>query len=278
MTNTLKYEFTKEPRWIGLAVLLAMIAVGCVAFGIWQFDRRAEAAQKIELLEANWDSPAKNWETFFTVPETGKANENHEWHDQYRWQSIALQGEFNYESAVTVRNRFQFGEMGKIWLVPFNSKNGTVWVDRGWLNANDTVPSVESGQNVTVVLRATPIEPKIPGREDTPASETEPSSLASIHEGALSSVPGAINSMYFELVSEEPPSPTGTPLAKPELDEGPHLSYALQWFVFALMAIFGYFWLVRNEAKALAVMEDAHRELEPEIQNVQKELQNRYGR
>ncbi|MBX3311413.1 MAG: SURF1 family protein [Microbacteriaceae bacterium] len=278
MTSSLKYGFIKEPRWIGLAVLLAMIAVGCVAFGIWQFDRRAEAAQKIELLEANWDAPAKSWDAFFTVPETGESNATQEWYDQYRWQSVTLQGQFDYESAVTVRNRFQFGEMGKIWLVPFTSNEGIVWVDRGWLYPDDAIPYNGPGQNVTVVIRATPIEPKIPGRDDIPASGTEPASLASIHTEALSEVPDAINSMYFELVSENPAAATGTALAKPELDEGPHLSYALQWFVFALMAIFGYFWLVRNEAKALAAIDEAHQVLEPEIQDVQKELQNRYGR
>lgn len=278
MAKTAKYVFIKEPRWIGLAVLLAMIAIGCVGFGIWQFERRAEAAQKIELLEANWDAPAKSWSEFFTVPQATSQNSDHRWFEDYRWQTISLQGEFDYDSQVTVRSRFQFGEMGKLWLVPFISQEGVVWVDRGWFPANDTLPVVLDKHTVKVVLRAAPIEPKIPGRDDAAATATEPRSLASIHKEALDSVSGSITSMYFELVSESPQAATGTPLAKPELDEGPHLSYALQWFVFALMALFGYYWLVRNEAKALAIEDEATLELEPELQDVKKELRSRYGK
>jgi cytochrome oxidase assembly protein ShyY1 len=44
------------------------------------------------------------------------------------------------------------------------------------------------------------------------------------------------------------------PLAapRPVRDEGPHLSYALQWFVFAIMAFIGLGWAANQERKALA--------------------------
>ena len=54
--------------------------------------------------------------------------------------------------------------------------------------------------------------------------------------------------MYGLLVSEEP-APAERPLAavRPVPDEGPHLSYALQWIAFGILAFVGLVWAVRRE-------------------------------
>ncbi len=36
----------------------------------------------------------------------------------------------------------------------------------------------------------------------------------------------------------------------PQLDDGPHLGYAVQWIIFSICAIVGWFLLVRKSAKA----------------------------
>jgi cytochrome oxidase assembly protein ShyY1 len=56
------------------------------------------------------------------------------------------------------------------------------------------------------------------------------------------------------LVMSEDPAPAESPLPafKPVQDEGPHLSYALQWIVFGLMAFVGLVWAVRRERKIAA--------------------------
>jgi hypothetical protein len=41
--------------------------------------------------------------------------------------------------------------------------------------------------------------------------------------------------------------------ARPARDEGPHLSYALQWFVFALLAFIGLGWAANQERRALGL-------------------------
>src|SRR5690606_3986746 len=46
--------------------------------------------------------------------------------------------------------------------------------------------------------------------------------------------------LYGALISESAPAETGILPPRPQLTEGPHLSYSLQWFVFAAMAIIGY--------------------------------------
>jgi hypothetical protein len=49
-------------------------------------------------------------------------------------------------------------------------------------------------------------------------------------------------------MSESPGEPSSPqPLRKPILDEGNHLSYAVQWIMFALMGFFALFWAIRQE-------------------------------
>jgi surfeit locus 1 family protein len=56
---------------------------------------------------------------------------------------------------------------------------------------------------------------------------------------------------YLELESTQPTPTTVQPtlIALPELDEGPHLSYAAQWFFFSGCAIVGWILAVRRSAK-----------------------------
>jgi len=65
---------------------------------------------------------------------------------------------------------------------------------------------------------------------------------------------------YVQLVTSEPSEvdatdvATGTgaatlvPLGPPEPDEGPHLGYAVQWFIFSTIAAVGYVLLLRKVA------------------------------
>ena len=64
-------------------------------------------------------------------------------------------------------------------------------------------------------------------------------------------LPAAVVPMYIDLVSSEPaegaiPEPT----LLPELDEGPHLSYAVQWFIFSACVAAGWVLAVRHSAQA----------------------------
>ena len=68
--------------------------------------------------------------------------------------------------------------------------------------------------------------------------------------GMASSVPQPLLGGYLNLRSERPAP--ATPLAAeptPERGQGPHFFYALQWWFFALLAVVGYFWFARAEAK-----------------------------
>ena len=56
---------------------------------------------------------------------------------------------------------------------------------------------------------------------------------------------------YLQLQAQQPPQAGPQPrvLPEPVLDEGPHLSYAIQWFIFTTIAIVGYPLILRRKAR-----------------------------
>ena len=52
---------------------------------------------------------------------------------------------------------------------------------------------------------------------------------------------------YVDLLSSTPEQSGLTPLPLPDIDEGPHLSYAVQWVFFAIVAVGGFILLIRRE-------------------------------
>ena len=57
--------------------------------------------------------------------------------------------------------------------------------------------------------------------------------------------------MYVELTASDPPEaePYPEPLTLPELTDGPHLSYAVQWFIFAAAVAVGWVLAVRKSIR-----------------------------
>jgi cytochrome oxidase assembly protein ShyY1 len=62
---------------------------------------------------------------------------------------------------------------------------------------------------------------------------------------------------YLRMVSETPAeSSYPQPLSRPVLDEGNHLSYAVQWVIFAIMGFFALFWAIRQEREYRRIEKD----------------------
>ena len=57
--------------------------------------------------------------------------------------------------------------------------------------------------------------------------------------------------MYVELTGSDPTESGDVlePIAEPSLDEGPHLSYAVQWFLFSAIVAVGWFLAVRRSSR-----------------------------
>jgi len=259
-TQAVGWSFLRSRRWFGYLGMLVVFSLACVWFGNWQFDRRAEAQAEIARIDANYDAPSAP----LTEAVTGLGDFNE---DELKWQTIEARGTYIGEPFLA-RNRPGPEGVGSNLIMPLELPDGTIFfVDRGWVpvaGADEipaTLPAAPSG-SVIVEARLRASEPEIFGRTSSGRS------VASINLTELSSqlnTERAFTGAYGQLVSETPAGKTGILPAKPERDEGPHLSYALQWYVFILIAVIGVAYAARQEYRNLnagdasVLREDARR-------------------
>ena len=241
-----EWRFVLSRQWAGYLALTVIFAIVCCALGTWQLNRRAEALAEVARIDANYDADP--------VPVAEALPDLAAFDVDQRWQVVALTGEFLVDDEVVVRNRPFGGSSGFEVITPFRLDDGTVFmVDRGWIAQNsqgrpsEAAPAPTGQVEVTARLKAG--EDRIAGRTTTGVE------LATIDLDELAErVDGpACTGAYGVLVQsgadvDEPPLAA----ARPIRDEGPHLSYALQWYVFALLGFIGLAWAANQERKGVA--------------------------
>jgi cytochrome oxidase assembly protein ShyY1 len=241
------WRFVISKRWFGYLAVAVIFAVVCVLLSNWQVSRLEEKKLENSRVLDNYENDP--------IPLTEALPSPESWQDDLEWTPVVMTGSYLEDEQVLVRNRPRNGQPGFEVLTPLQLTDGSVFVvDRGWLptgNAQDlpdVVPAAPTGQ-VTVTVRLKPGEPALAGRSAAEGqiatvelSQFDDRIDAPVYTGA-----------YGLLASETPPPAQDRPLPafKPELDEGSHLSYALQWIVFGLLgfAFLGY--AIREEYRHL---------------------------
>ena len=148
-----------------------------------------------------------------------------------------------------MRTRPRAGLVGFEVLVPFVSGEKAVLVSRGWVPTGeasdypDAIPEVPQG-DVTLVARVKMWEPQLRGRG---APEGQVATINVVDVVAQTTT--ALTQEFYLIAATEEPAPASLPLRtlRPVLDEGPHLSYTFQWYLFAVMAFVGFGWMFRQE-------------------------------
>ncbi|GAB3406971.1 hypothetical protein GCM10027515_22320 [Schumannella luteola] len=231
-------------RWGGYLALVIVFAIACALLSNWQWDRRAEAVAAIQRVVDNYDAKPVAVDT--VLPELDS------WKLDDEWTPVTLTGRYLRSEQALVRNRPLEGNPGWEVLVPLQLDDGRVFlVDRGWISVGDkqdlpdSIPAAPKGE-VTVVARLKASEPTIG------ASTSSKGQLATIHLPTVAEHLGdrpTYTGAYGLLASESPSAATPTLSKKPDPDEGPHLSYALQWIAFGILAFVGLVWAVRRERR-----------------------------
>ena len=232
----LDFSFLRTAPWLfGLAVCV-LFAIACHHLAQWQWDRRVEVMHQVNRVLENYDdepiSFAEN-----PRPVTGFSAED-------EWTPVTFEGEYLVDETLIVRNRPRAGSPGYEVLVPFRTDEGTiVMVNRGWLQIGNTpgrpdvVPQPDPDAH-TVTGRLRPGEPALD--RDAPEGQVASIDLPAIEERLGEPI---VRGAYVQMMQESPAADRNPQKqVEPTLDEGPHLSYALQWYLFALMgfAVWGY--------------------------------------
>jgi surfeit locus 1 family protein len=238
-------------NWRGVvaAVLVLMAAALCVRLGFWQLDRLGERRARNAAVRAAQRQPQMTLEAAaFAAASADPA--------AYEWRPAVAEGTFHHAGDMLLRGRSRDGRPGVHLVSPLVLADGrVVMVDRGWVPAPDAA-SADAGAfrtsgpvRITGVLR--PITAEADGGLPAAGRGTADSTWRRIDlEAARARSPGAVLPLYLQRLpqSADPPSP---PLAEPlpELSEGNHLSYAVQWFSFALIAVVGLGIMMRRKGR-----------------------------
>jgi len=224
-------------RQVALVVIALVIAVVCVRLGFWQLDRLHGRRDVNAMLAARGALPPVDLAT----ADVGALAYAH----------VTVAGTYDPSHEIVLSGRSYQGMAGNHILTPLVLRDGrAVLVDRGWVPLDVASPPVAgapaapTGQ-VTVSGLALPPD-SISASPVAPA----PSVVTRIDLG-IATLPYRLVPVYVLLQTQDPAQASGSPIpgVPPTLDEGPHLSYAIQWFAFATIAIVGCVVLVRRDPK-----------------------------
>jgi surfeit locus 1 family protein len=208
-----------------LIAIALIVAVTCVGLGFWQLDRLHGRREINAMLAARGSEP--------TVPIRSLTPA------ALPYRYVSATGTYDPAHEVILSGRSLNGEAGNHVLTPLRLDDGSaVVVDRGWVPLDMTgVPvtgtAAAPGGRVTVTGLALP-----PDQVSAPAVSPAPTIATRIDLGR-GDLPYSLLPVYVLLQSQQPPQDLPAIVPVPTLDEGPHLSYAIQWFAFATIAVVG---------------------------------------
>ncbi|MFT3875523.1 MAG: SURF1 family protein [Propioniciclava sp.] len=229
-------------RWGLLVVFVVVLGGTFVSLGRWQLDRLDQRRDRNEIAAVHENAPVRPFDEVFTGPIA----------DADQWQRVEVRGTFLADRQLQARHR-SFGEAtGWELLTPLVTGSGkTVIVSRGFIErpASQDYPSVypePPAGEVTVIGYVRRNE-----QGNANAITPQQQMIRLIDSRAIGAWLGRdVVDGYLNLISVTPPQTEGlTPITPPPPTEGPHLSYAFQWFTFALIAGAGLFILIRNDLR-----------------------------
>ena len=205
-------------RDIIAGVIALLVAGACVRLGFWQLDRlqqrrarNAELAGRLALppIEVSNGTPV----------------------DSARQRRVAARGVFDYANEQVWGGRSFEGTPGVALVTPLRLSDGSaVLVDRGWAPSPDAFHLAHERYRETDSADVDGIGFSVPrGRGDVSTAGYLP----------------------FVIQQLQPEAARGLPRRwpAPAMDDGPHLSYAIQWFSFAVIVLVGTVVLLRRPSR-----------------------------
>jgi cytochrome oxidase assembly protein ShyY1 len=237
------YRFLLSVRWIGFAVFVIVLAAVCTRLGFWQIHRLEHRLDQNKIITSHLKAEP--------VELTQALEPGAEVDDTSEFTRVRATGTYDVEHQVTVKFTTRDGAPGVDVVTPFVLSSGhAVLVDRGWQESENTVarPDVPAPPTGQVTITGWLRQNNGAGGEAIRPIKGQIRAISSV--GFAKSVPYELLGGYLNLRSEDPaPAKTLAAEPEPERGQGPHFFYALQWWFFALLAVVGYFWFARSEAK-----------------------------
>ena len=219
----------KEPWALFKSIIALLLIILCLWGSQWQYHRGVDRHARNNIIEKRIaQSPIE-----LNTVKGDLAD--------YEWQSVVVAGTFNPDKQILLRNRYNDGKYGYEVLTLFTSTdNKSFWVDRGWVQAGATattppvVTALPSGEvSISGRLRLDSSLPRgsffaLPGKGEGLVSELNAQSQLDTEKFYIDLLSGSEKSLTPEVTAQ-----------LPELSDGPHMAYALQWIFFGGLVLYG---------------------------------------
>ena len=236
-------------RWILLTLIVMAFAAIMIRLGFWQLDRLNQRREINGFYITQMAMSPVNLNFSPDLPGL----------DGMDFRPALVVGEFNFAEQVVLRNKAWQGQPGGHLLTPLriSGTQKAVIVDRGWVPLTDIIDNrlgqyYEPGVvEVRGAIRLT--QDSYPaGSAVDPTFAPGEDRLTALNLVNLDRLAPQTTEELLPIFIQEQASPASTGLpyritAEPDLTDGPHLSYAIQWFLFSAILLIGYPFLVRYQ-------------------------------
>ncbi len=235
MTAPADYGFLRRPVWLAGIVLALAAIVLFVALGFWQLRRLDEKRAFNELVEDRLAAPTVELDAL--LAEAGGDPE------AIRFRRTRVTGTFAAAEEVLLAGRSYRGQPGYHVLTPFViDADRAVLVDRGWVPfdiAGPPVPLAPPGRSLTL---SGIVDTNRYGRTfGSPGPDGRVTRIGSVDLARLDEQTAAdLLPVYVTLDGVAGDTPQPVPVGPAPLGEGPHLAYAVQWVLFAVVVLIGF--------------------------------------
>jgi len=209
-----------------IAMLLA--AAGFARLGIWQLDRLHQRRQANVAIRAAREAPPITLTPADTDP------------DALAEHRVAARGHYDLGNDIVLRGAVLEGAPGVLVVTPLllADSGPAVQVTRGFLPAPDAVTVDLDGLQEPGEVTVRGIAKPVPTGGGEPIPHGGQTTWRRLDRQALRErLPYHLLPVYVEQTPDSTLPTFPRRLAPAPIDEGPHLSYAIQWFSFATMAL-----------------------------------------
>jgi surfeit locus 1 family protein len=240
--------------FLGIAALAALV---CVRLGVWQLSRLAERRARNRAVAARFTAPPA---AYRALPADTAAR---------HYRRVLIAGRPDYAREFVLANRTRDGSPGVHIVTPVRVAPAAggppgdtlLLVNRGWIYSGDgtriDLARWREGDSIAVTGYV-----ELPSRRSGPARLGDAQARAErgypayrfLDAAVVAGDVGAPVTRDY-VVAEAPPGEAEPPqdrpvrVPPPALDEGPHWSYAVQWFSFAAVALAGGAAFARAQAR-----------------------------
>lgn len=238
-------------RSVVLTVVVLTAVVVMTALGFWQLRRLYSVREDNALVRARLAAPVQQLGQVL-APGVVPAS--------VVYRRVEVTGRYDRVSEILLRNRSFRGRAGSHFLTPLRASDGAaIIVDRGWVPLG-LDGAAEEATRPPVLVPVTVVGVLFPSERKSVFAPSIPPSgrLTTIPRVDVSRIARQLEypvvPLYLRLQSQTPAQSGELPVPPglPDLSEGPHLSYAVQWFLFSAVALGVYAALVRREVRRKA--------------------------